>query len=97
MQARLDFLESLESGVQKRTSKFLGLSDTAGCLDRSSFQNFVELLNNQLAKYWKDDQRVAVVKLVIQIVKLLSEPGEHSLKFFIMYSIDRSTCLFCPT
>ena len=71
----MDFLESLESGVQKRTSKFLGLSDTAGTLDRNSFPNFIELLNNQLAKYWKDDQRVAVVKLVIQIVKLLSEPG----------------------
>ena len=88
MQARLDFLESLESGVTRRTSKFLGLADTAGHLDRSSFQSFVELLNNQLAKYWKDDQRVAVVKLVIQIVKLLSEPGEYSLKSIIMYSID---------
>ena len=75
VQSRLDYLESLESGVQKRTSKFLGLTDNAASLDRSSFQNFVELLNNQLAKYWKDDQRVAVVKLVIQIVKLLSEPG----------------------
>ena len=88
MQARLDFLESLESGVTRRTSKFLGLADTAGHLDRSSFQSFVELLNNQLAKYWKDDQRVAVVKLVIQIVKLLSEPGEYSLKSIIMYWID---------
>ena len=75
VQSRLDYLESLESGVQKRTSKFLGLTDNTASLDRSSFQNFVELLNNQLAKYWKDDQRVAVVKLVIQIVKLLSEPG----------------------
>ena len=75
VQSRLDYLESLESGVQKRTSKFLGLTDNTASLDRNSFQNFVELLNNQLAKYWKDDQRVAVVKLVIQIVKLLSEPG----------------------
>jgi hypothetical protein len=54
----------------------LGLSEATGSLDRSSFPNFVELLNNQLAKYWKDDQRVAVVKLVIQIVKILSEPGK---------------------
>ena len=29
------------------------------------FSNFVESLTNHLAKLWKDDQRVAVVKLVI--------------------------------
>jgi hypothetical protein len=31
----------------------------------------------QLAKYWKDDQRVSVVKLVIQVAKMLAEPGKQ--------------------
>ena len=75
----MDFLEALESGGGKRAGKLLGLSETTGPLDRNGFFHFVELLNNQLAKYWKDDQRVAVVKLVIQIVKILSEPGRKFL------------------
>ena len=70
-------MENLQSAGGRRTSKLLGLSESSGALDRSSFLNFIELLNNQLAKYWKDDQRVSVVKLVIQIVKLLSEPGKE--------------------
>ena len=79
VQARLDYLEAMESSGGKRSAKLLGLSNTTGSLDRSSFLNFVDLLNNQLAKYWKDDQRVAVVKLVIQIVKILSEPGRRKI------------------
>lgn len=35
---------------------------------------------NQLAKYWKDDQRVSVVKLVIQAAKMLAEPGKKAAK-----------------
>lgn len=43
------------------------------------FSNFVESLTNHLAKLWKDDQRVAVVKLVIQVAKMLAEPGSQFL------------------
>lgn len=68
-------MDALESGNKRRTSNFLGTTETTGLLDRNEFVSFVELLNNQLAKYWKDDQRVAVVKLVIQIVKILATPG----------------------
>ena len=68
-------MDALESGNKRRTSNFLGATEPTGLLNRNEFVNFVELLNNQLAKYWKDDQRVAVVKLVIQIVKILANPG----------------------
>jgi hypothetical protein len=44
------------------------------------FSNFVETTTNQLAKYWKDDQRVSVVKLVIQAAKMLAEPGKKAAK-----------------
>ena len=44
-------------------------------LDKDSFVQFVELLTNQLAKNWKDEQKVAVVKLTIQSAKMLSDPG----------------------
>ncbi len=80
VQARLEYLQALESSGGKRVSHKLGglvggggMSE--GVVDRSTFINFVELLNNQLAKYWKDDQRVSVVKLVIQVAKMLAEPG----------------------
>ena len=76
---------------------FLGTTETTGLLDRNEFVNFVELLNNQLAKYWKDDQRVAVVKLVIQIVKILANPGRklvlesHNRQIFELYdSVNNS-------
>ena len=36
----------------------------------------LELINNQLARYWLDDKRVQVVRLAIQVAKMIEQPGE---------------------
>ncbi len=45
-------------------------------LTPKQFSSFVDLANEHLAKLWKDDQRVQVIKLSIQFAKMLGEPKE---------------------
>lgn len=92
--ARLEFLET---GGKKSGRSHSSLA-AKGELDRSSFLRFAELLNNQLAKHWRDDQRVAVIKLAIQATKLLGDPppDEQSLAFYpsMFFSLADSVSFF---
>jgi hypothetical protein len=63
----LEWLESSWKGGETRR-----LDSFAAGLSRVDFFDFVELCKCQLAKYWKDDQRVHVVKMTIQLAKMLS-------------------------
>ena len=65
LRAKLDLLEG-------RTEDYHPERDG---LKTRDFLNFVELVNNQLAKHWMDDKRVPVIKLTIQVAKMLAEPG----------------------
>ena len=61
---RLEWLEMHlnENGTIKRS----------GSLERQDLFDFFELCNDQLSRFWKDDQRVQVVKMTIQLSKMLA-------------------------
>ena len=82
VQARLEYLENLESGSNKSQQNRSHQFTCSSSLDQNAFINFVEMLNNQLAKYWKDDERVSVVKLVIQVAKMLGDPDTENAAFY---------------
>ena len=47
----------------------------------------MEVCNNQLAKYWKDEQKVEVVRMTIQFAKMLSDTDQlhiYPTKFFLV-------------
>ena len=65
LRARLELLEG-------RTTTYHPERDG---LAHRDLVNFVDLLNNQLAKHWKDDKRLPVINLTLQISKMMGEPG----------------------
>lgn len=72
-QARLEWLESAWSASQAtKRSQILEKGVTA-----TDFFDFMDACNGQLAQYWKDDQRVQVVKMTIQLSKMLSPEKPH--------------------
>ena len=79
VQGRLEFLEN----GGKRQSRLFTTSDNS--LDKTGFVEFIEILTNQLAKYWKDEQKVAVVKLTIQAAKMLAEPSKDKSSYPAMF------------
>ena len=62
--ARLEWLENRlrEDLIQKRN----------GHIDESEITGFFDSCNNKLCTLWKDDHRVQVVKMVVQLSKMLS-------------------------
>lgn len=75
--ARLDMLE----GRQTRR-----LNPEKNGLTPKQFGDFLELITHQLSNYWTDDKRVQVLRLVIQIAKILGDMGEFSGLPVILYS-----------
>ena len=84
-ESKLAWLES--SGDQE--NKVTNISAN-GMISQSEFTHFMDTCSNQLSNYWKDDQRVQVVKLTIQLSKMLSNSKADSsfeLTFFAITDI----------
>lgn len=81
-------LELLEAGPERyfRDRRCAGKvleNGTAVELDsKAAFLAFADELDNQLARMWKDDQRTAVIRTVIQVAELLEDPGRVSAQFY---------------
>ena len=50
-------------------------------LGPNQFLNLVSVMNNQLAKYWKDDQRTQAIKLVINACKMMAN-NDSNIEFY---------------
>ena len=82
--ARLEWLEMhLNDSIVKRS----------GSLERQELMNFFELCNDQLSRFWKDDQRVQVVKMAIQLSKMLS-PDSMTTLFPTIYFLVTDVSIF---
>ena len=84
--ARLENLERLHKLASPSSSSWLDggndPSTPSSTIDASDFPAFVEALNDQLAQLWKDDKRVQVVRLTIQVAKMLGDPSNAGLVYY---------------
>eukprot|EP00095_Tigriopus_kingsejongensis_P008728 maker-scaffold535_size144686-snap-gene-0.23 protein:Tk08728 transcript:maker-scaffold535_size144686-snap-gene-0.23-mRNA-1 annotation:"leucyl-trna synthetase" len=62
--ARLDLLEGRQTSPS---------CPEKNGLTPKQFGDFLELITHQLSSYWKDDKRVHVLRLVIQLAKILGD------------------------
>ena len=53
-----------------------------GLLTPRQLAELAELINNQLARHWLDDKRVQVVRLAVQVAKMIGEPDPKSMRFY---------------
>ena len=75
-ESRLAWLESSGDSDNKVTN-----IATNG-MSQSEFTHFMDTCSNQLSNFWNGDQRVQVVKLTIQLSKMLSESNTDSSSSF---------------
>ena len=80
-ESRLAWLEANNGGDQ--ASKVTNIISSNG-MSSSEFSTFMETCTEELSKCWKDDQRVQVVKLSIQLATMLASADD-----FLSSDFDR--------
>ena len=78
--SRLDHLSRLHRPIP--TSTWTDSPDDPAVVDAEDFPSFVEAANEQMANLWKDDRRVQVVRLTIQLAKMLGDPATAGLVYY---------------